>query len=372
MKKFLSLALTLLAFAIGVSAQVQVTGSVVDAENNESLPGATIVEKGTTNGTVTDMDGRFTLTTQSQSGIIIVSFVGNVSQEIEFSGPTNINVGLRPDFTNIDEVMVVGYGARKKSDVTGSISSVKSSELTAFPVLDAAQALQGRASGVVVQSNNGGEPGAAINIKIRGNTSINASSSPLIVVDGFVGAVMPQPNDIESMEILKDASATAIYGSRGSNGVVLVTTKKGRSGKLRVEVNTTYSVQNTAKQLDLLNADEFATYQKAINSSYVQGPSDTDWQDLLYRAGNTQNHQFSFSGGSDKANYYASATYFKQEGVIINSDYERISFLSNIDAQVTDKLKLGFNLFGSRGTKRGVPTQSTGETANGGGMMWFP
>jgi len=247
------------------------------------------------------------------------------------------------------------------------VSSVKSDELNAFPVLNAAQALQGRAAGVVVQSNNGGEPGAPINIKIRGNTSINASSSPLIVVDGFVGASMPQPNDIKSMEILKDASATAIYGSRGSNGVVLVTTKKGKKGRLNIEFNTNYSVQNTANQLDLLNANEFANYQKTINPAYIQGPANTDWQDLLYGAGSTANHQFSFSGGSDKVNFYASATYFKQDGVVINSDFERISFLSNVDAQVTDKLKLGLNLFGSRSGKQGVPTQSTGETANGGG-----
>ena len=168
---------------------------------------------------------------------------------------------------------------------------------------------------------------------------------------------MPQAADIESMEVLKDASATAIYGSRGSNGVVLVTTKKGRSGKLVVELNTTFASQNTTNKLDLLNASEFADYQNQIRANqgiatpYPQGTADTDWQDEIYQTGNTQNHQLSFSGGSDKVNFYASGNYFDQTGIVINSGFERATFLTNVDAQVTDKLKLGVNLFGSRGTK---------------------
>jgi TonB-linked SusC/RagA family outer membrane protein len=370
MKKILSLALTLLAFAIGVFAQSQVTGSIVDAYN-ESLPGASIVEKGTTNGTVTDMDGHFSLTTQSPSGIIVISFIGHLTQEIDFSGNTNINVKLDPDVANIDEIMVVGYGARRKSDVTGSISSVKASELTAFPVLDAMQAVQGRAAGVAIQSNNGGEPGAPISVTIRGNTSINASSSPLIVVDGFVGANMPQASDITSMEILKDASATAIYGSQGSNGVILVTTKKGVAGEINVDFNATYSVQNTANSLDLLNASDFADYQNEIRvnqdntSAYTQGEYDTDWQDLIYTTGSTQAYSLSLSGGSDNIKAYASASYFKQDGVVINSDYERLTFLSNIDAQVNSKLKVGVNLTGGRSAKNGIATQSDGSATVG-------
>ena len=206
-----------------------------------------------------------------------------------------------------------------------------------------------------------------INIQIRGNTSINASSSPLIVVDGFVGANFPQANDIQSIEVLKDASATAIYGSRGANGVVLVTTKKGTEGALSVELNTNYSTANTANELDLLNASQFAAYQQAINPGYTQGTGNTDWQELLYRSGSTINPQLSFSGGSDKINFYASGNYFKQEGVIVNSDFERFTFLTNVDAQVSDKLKLGVNLFGSRSDQNGIPTQSSGQTANGGG-----
>ncbi|MRX64783.1 SusC/RagA family TonB-linked outer membrane protein [Maribacter luteus] len=354
-----------LVSSLGLAQERTVTGTVTDTDN-VPVPGVNVVIMNTTKGTATDFDGLFQLEVSS-GDIVQFSYLGYVTQSVTISDQTQLNVVLVEDQNQLEEVVVVGYGSRKKSDITGSVSSVKSDELNAFPLASAEQALQGRAAGVVVQSNNGGEPGAPINIKIRGNTSINASSAPLIVVDGFVGATMPQSNDIQSMEVLKDASATAIYGSRGSNGVVLVTTKKGRSGKLSVELNTNYSIQNTANELDLLNADEFAAFQTAINPGYTQGSTNTDWQDLLYRSGSTQNHQFSFSGGSDKINFYASATYFKQEGVIINSEFEKISFLSNIDAQVTDKLKLGFNLFGSRGDKDGVPTQSTGETANGGG-----
>ncbi|RPD93381.1 TonB-dependent receptor [Aureibaculum marinum] len=352
-----------------VNAQERsITGKVTSSDDGMPLPGVNISVKGSTIGTSTDFDGLYSIDVPSDDAVLVYSFIGFLSQEVPVGTQTEINVILQADQNELDEVVVVGYGSQRKSDITGAVSSVKSDELNAFPVANAEQALQGRAAGVVVQSNNGGEPGAPISIKIRGNTSINASSAPLIVVDGFVGAAMPQANDIESMEILKDASATAIYGSRGSNGVVMVTTKKGKSGRLAIEVNSNYSIQNTADKLDLLNADEFAAYQQSINSGYVQGSADTDWQDLLYKSGNTQNHQFSFSGGSDKINFYASTNYFKQDGVIINSEYEKISFLSNIDAQVTDKLKLGLNLTGSRADKDGVPTQSTGSNGvNGGG-----
>lgn len=363
-------------FGLALNAQQTVTGKVMSQSDGFPLPGVNILIKGTTQGASTDMDGNYSIDVTDGNAILVFSYIGFLKQEITVGDKSVIDVVLLDDADQLQEVVVVGYGTVKKSDLTGAVSSVGSEELNAFPVLDAAQALQGRAAGVVVQSNNGGEPGAPINIKIRGNTSINASSAPLIVVDGFVGAIFPQPNDIESIEILKDASATAIYGSRGSNGVVLVTTKKGRKGKLTVEFNSNLSLQNTANELDLLNANQFAGYQTEVSrntpnpidpsASYTQGDSNTDWQDLLYRPGSIQNYQFSFSGGTDKINFYASANYFDQEGVIINSGFDRITFLSNIDAQVTDKLKLGINLFGSRGNKEGVPTQSTGETANGG------
>lgn len=354
----------------GKNDVMTVTGTVT-ADDGEPLIGVTVVVKGGTGGTVTDIDGKFSIEADKDA-VLEISYTGFKTMEVPVNGQTNLTITLSSDVALLEEIVVVGYGSRKKSDITGSVAKVKAEELTAFPVLDAAQALQGRAAGVSVQSNNGGEPGAPINIRIRGNTSISANSSPLIVVDGFIGATFPQANDIESMEVLKDASATAIYGSRGSNGVILVTTKKGKSGKLVVELNTDFSAQNTANKLDLLNANEFVDYQNQIRANqgnptpYPQGTADTDWQDLIYASGNTQNYQLSFAGGSDKVNFYVSGNYFDQKGIVINSGFERLTFLTNVNANVTDKLKLGVNLFGSRGNQNGVPTQSDGSVTAGG------
>ncbi|KAB1069189.1 TonB-dependent receptor [Tamlana haliotis] len=362
----------MMIFNISLFAQdgYQLSGTVTD-ENNTPIPGINVIIANTTTGTATDFDGGFTLNVKS-GDVLQFSYIGYVKQSITINGQKSLKVTMVEDASQLDEVVVVGYGARKKSDVTGAVSSVKQEELTAFPVLDASQALQGRAAGVDVQSNNGGEPGAPISIKIRGNTSINASSSPLIVVDGFVGATMPQAGDIESMQILKDASATAIYGSQGANGVVLVTTKKGKAGKLNIDFNSTFQVQNTSNRLDLLNANDFANYQNDIranqnnSNAYPQGSYDTDWQDMIYRNGSVANHQLAVSGGSEKVKYYASTTYYTQDGILVNSDYERLSFLSNLDAQVTDKLKVGVNLVGNASQKGGVTTQSNGSVTVGG------
>jgi len=340
------------------------SGTVTD-EQNFPVPGASVVIKNTTTGTSTDFDGNYSITVK-KGDVLEFSSIGYAKKAITLNGEKVINVILVEDASQLEEVVVVGYGSQKKSDITGSVSSVKAEELAAFPVLNAEQALQGRAAGVAVQSNNGGEPGAPINVSIRGNTSIGASSAALVVVDGFVGGSLPQPTDIESIEVLKDASATAIYGSRGANGVILVTTKKGRSGKMQIELNSSYSSQSVSSQLDLLNASQFGAYRQVINPAYVQGNAETDWQDLIYRTGTVANHQLSFSGGSEKINYYVSGNYFSQKGVVINSGFERFSFLSNIDVQATEKLKLGFNAYANRGTKDGVQSQA-GSGGSGGG-----
>lgn len=338
-------------------SQKRVSGSVQDAATGDPLPQVTIQVKGTSKGTTTDFDGNYSITTESDATLIF-SFIGFKSKEVAVNGKSVLDIQLIEDTNSLDEVVVIGYGTSKKSDLTGSVASVKSEEITAFPVLDAQQALQGRAAGVSVQANNGGEPGTPISVTIRGNTSITGSSAALVVVDGFVGATYPQPGDIASVEVLKDASATAIYGSRGANGVILITTKKGREGKMTVELNTNYAVQSTSNRLDLLNASQFAAYTSAINPSYVQGAANTDWQDLIYTTGQTINNQLSFSGGSEKIKFYVSGNYFDQEGVVINSGFERFSFLSNVDAKINDKLTLGFNSFASRSTKDGVSTQA--------------
>ena len=360
--------------SMSANAQNVISGKVTD-ESGETLIGATVSVQGTSIGAATDVDGNYSLTA-APDAMLVISYTGYEPKNIPVNGQTNINITLVSDAQILDEVVVIGYGTVKKSDVTGSVSSVKSEDIQAFPLLNAGQALQGRAAGVAVQTQNGGEPGASISIRVRGSSSLNASSDPLVVVDGFVGAAFPQQNDIESIEILKDASATAIYGSRGSGGVILVTTKKGKSGKSTVEFNSSFSSQQTTNRLDLLDASGFAQYQNMIRTNagdapYAQGVENTNWQDEIYRNGNTQNHQLSVSGGSDKVNYYISGTYFDQEGIVINSDFEKIQFLANVDAKVGNRLKVGISSIASRSEQNGVSTQSSGRdplgSVNGGG-----
>ncbi len=335
--------------------QRTVTGTVTGVDG-EPLPGVTVVVKGTTIGTVTDGNGEFSLNVPADAGTLQVSFVGMQAQEIPVAGRTNIAVTLEEETIGIEEVVAIGYGTVRKSDLTGSVSSVSADELNAYPALSAVQALQGRAAGLQVTSNNG-EPGASQRIRIRGGTSINANSDPIIVVDGFVDGIMPPPEDIQSVEILKDASATAIYGSRGANGVIIVTTKRGRTGAPKIELNTSYSVQNEINRLDLLDADQFIDYIQDARPNIESAGGNTNWQEEIFRTGSLQNYQLSVSGGSESVNYYISGTYYDQEGVIINSAYERFSVLSNIDITASERFKIGLNTFAQRTTKDGVRTQ---------------
>jgi TonB-dependent starch-binding outer membrane protein SusC len=335
--------------------QRTVTGTVSDA-NREPLPGVTVVVKGTTIGTVTDANGEFSINVPADAQTLQVSFVGMQAQEIPLAGRTTIAVTLEEETIGIEEVVAIGYGTVRKSDLTGSVSSVSSEEIAAYPTLSAVQALQGRAAGLQISSNNG-EPGASQRIRIRGGTSVSASSDPIFVVDGFVGGVMPPPEDIQSIEVLKDASATAIYGSRGANGVIMVTTKRGKTGAPRIELNTSYSMQNEINRLDLLNADQFMDYIRDARPNIEPAGGNTNWQDEIFRTGNIQNYQLSVSGGSDNVNYYVSGTLYDQEGVIVNSAYNRFSVTSNIDITASDRFKIGLNAFAQRSTKDGVRTQ---------------
>ena len=368
--KYLLIAFTVF-FSLATYAQgtYEVKGTVKSASDGFPIPGVNVTIEGTASGVATDFDGNYKLKVKN-GDVLNFSSVGFTSKSVTVTGQKTIDVTLAEDSETLEEVVVVGYGARKKSDLTGSVSSVKTEELNAFPVSDATQALQGRAAGVVVQSNNGGEPGAPINIQVRGTTSLGASSNPLIVVDGFAGATMPQAGDIASLEVLKDASATAIYGSRGSGGVIIVTTKKGKEGRLSVEFNSNTSVNNTSNLYDLLNREEFIEYRNIFDPTtpYVPGDdfSDNDWQDLIYRTGTILNNQLSFSGGTDKLKAYASVNYFDQDGVVVNSGFNKLTFLSNFEAKVTDKLTLGLNLFVGRSNQDGTSSQSSGTNANGG------
>lgn len=334
---------------------VEISGRITD-ENGEPLPGANILEKGTTNGTTSDVNGSFSLTVAGESSVLVFSFIGYTTQELPVGRQTSFSVQLQPDYKTLSEVVVVGYGTVKKSDLTGAVSSVKGEDLTAYPAIDAMQALQGRAPGVNISATNGA-PGSPMKVRIRGGTSINASSDPIFVVDGFVGGAMPPPEDIESIEVLKDASATAIYGSRGANGVIMVTTKRGKPGKTQINLNTSVSTQTEINRLDLLNADQFVDYISEARPGFESRGFNTDWQDLIFRRGAIQNYQLSLSGGNDNVKYYLSGAYFDQEGVIINSAYDRFSVTSNVDVKASDKFNFGLNLFLRRTGSDGVRTQ---------------
>ena len=334
----------LLVNIIGIAQERKVTGKVTSSEDLLGLPGANVYVKGSSVGGSADMDGNYSVFVSEKNAVLVFNYVGYQTVEVPVGNKTVINISLKPDTKNLDEVIVVGYGTRKKSDITGSVSSVTAKELTAYPTLNAEQALQGRAAGVSVQSNNGGEPGAPVKIRVRGGTSINASGDALIVVDGFAGVSMPAPQDIASIEVLKDASATAIYGSRGSNGVIMVTTKKGKPGKPVIEFSNSTSVQSVNNKLDLLDGPQFVAYRKSF-TTHTDGGANTDWQDVIYREGMISNTSLSFSGGSDKIRYYVSGNYFNQNGVVINSGIDKYTIVSNVEADLTDKFKVGLNMF---------------------------
>ncbi|WP_228384158.1 SusC/RagA family TonB-linked outer membrane protein [Sphingobacteruim zhuxiongii] len=358
-----------------ISKQTTVSGKVTDG--NGPVRGVSVAVKGVSGaGTTTDANGEFSVQIDNPNATLVFTMVGFTTQEVPLRGQSNVNVNLSSADTDIEQVVVIGYGTKKKSDLTGSVSSVGSEKINAFPLAGTAQALQGRAPGVSVSSVNG-EPGKAPRVRVRGGTSINASSDPLYVVDGFPGSTPPAPEDVESIEILKDASATAIYGSRGANGVIMITTKKGKIGKPMVEFNNSVATQQVGKRLDLLNASEFAAY---INDVYVNGgnnnvpfadPSSlgegTDWQDLVFRNGNLLSNQLSVSGGSDNIRYYTAVNHYGQKGTVIESDFRRFSATSNLDMKVSDRIKIGTRLLYNRNLLNGVRTQesSSGTTAAG-------
>ena len=344
-----------------------ITGKVTSMEDNEPLPGVNIIEKGTSNGTVTDLNGQYSINV-SEGATLVFSSVGYTTEEVEVGDRSVVNLSMAQDIQQLQELVVVGYGAVKKSDLTGSVSSVKSEELSAYPAVGTVQALQGRAAGVQITANNG-EPGSDYKVRVRGGTSINASSDPIYVVDGFVGGALPPPEDIESIEVLKDASATAIYGSRGANGVIMVTTKRGKEGQTNIDLNVSYSMQNEINRLDLLNAAQFADYIQDTNPDFTPMDFNTDWQDQIFQTGNIQNYQLGISGGSESVKYYLSGTYYDQKGVVLNSGFQRYSVISNIDIDASDKFRFGLNLFARRTSQDGVRTQEGSGGANGSGVI---
>ena len=334
--------------------KVTITGRVNDS-SGLPLPGVTVIVKGTTNGTITDMDGNFSLTNVSGTNVLIFSFVGMKSQEVAVGGKTTINVILEEETIGLDEVVAVGYGVQKKSDITGAVSSVTSEELTKMATNSPVQALQGRAAGVSIIQESG-SPDATASIRIRGVGTTN-NTSPLFVVDGLPMNDIDylNPNDIESIEILKDASASAIYGSRGANGVVLVTTKKGQSGALKVNLTAYYGIESLASSPSMLNSTQYAILSNEAYTNAGKDPiyantnnmaSNTNWYDEVSRLGNIENYNISFSGGGPKINSFLSGTYYKKKGIIKTTDLEKLSFIQNTNMEVTDFFKVETSMSG--------------------------
>lgn len=347
--------------------KITITGQVKDP-SNEGVIGASVVEKGTTNGTMTDTDGKFSLSV-SPKATLTITYIGYRSQEITVKGTAPLTIVLEENAELLDEIVVVGYGSVKRKDVTTSVASVSTKDLDERPIISAAAAIQGKAAGVnVIQPN--GEPGAGMVVRIRGNSSINASNDPLYVVDGVPMTEINflSPNDIESMQILKDASSAAIYGSRASNGVVLITTKAGAKGEAKINFSAQAGVTDVAKQMHSLNVAQYKELMDEIGSvNLPDGLKDeTNWFDETYRTGVTQNYQLSVSNANDKLKYFISGGYTKEDGIIKVAFYERYNLRANLENQIRSWLKIGTNLAYSDYSSNGI---ISGQGANRAGVI---
>lgn len=337
-------------------AQFRVTGRITDPVDGSAIIGASVKESGTANGAVTDVEGNYAITVASGTAILVIDYTGYNQMTVPVEGRAQIDIALQQNETLLEQVVVVGYGTQKKSDLTGAVGSVKAKDIERIPVSSVDQALQGKIAGVYVLPNSG-KPGAGTTIRIRGTGTLN-NANPLYVVDGMLldDIAFVNPQDVESIEVLKDASATAIYGNRGANGVIIVTTKRGKSGEARISLSSYYGTQDVTRQIPMANAAQFAQlYNELTNSTYFPDPASlgegTNWQDEIFRENAPiGNVQMSAMGGTDKALYNVSLNYFKQEGVIRESDFERVSMRLNNQYQLNKYVKLGNNLvfFGAR------------------------
>ena len=342
----------------GLAAEQRVTGTVRD-ESGGTLPGVSVVLKGTQRGTTTDTEGKFVMQVPDASSVLVFSFVGYTSQEVVVGTQSNLSIALVPENKLLNEVVVVGYGTVKRQDLTGSVAQIDADDITALPVSDVQQALRGRAPGVrIIQTS--GQPGSSVQVQVRGGNSFLGNNNPLYVVDGFPltgGIDFLNPSDIASIDILKDASATAIYGARGANGVVIITTRQGKEGRSRVSVDSYYGFQNTAKRFDLLNGAQYAEIANELLKNDGKQPqfaandfADTDWQDQVFQTAPIQNHVLTFSGGNAKTRYSVSGNYFKQDGILVNSGIDRGSFRFGLDQNVSDRFSFSTHFVGSRTT----------------------
>ena len=355
--------------------QKTVTGKVTDTSNSP-LPGVSVVIKGTTTGTITDFDGNYSLGNVPVNATLQFSFVGMKSQEIAFSNQATINVTLSDESIGIDEVVAIGYGTQTKKSMTGSIQNLNTEDLASIPTPQLTQKLQGKLAGVQILQTTG-QPGQGMTVRVRGQASISAGNSPLYVVDGspIVGDLSNiNPNEIESISVLKDASSTSLYGSRAANGVILITTKSGKAGKTAVSFNAYYGVQSVPQKgrPDMMNAREFAQFQKelAIENGRTVDPAyqnpeqygeGTNWYDLLFRVAPVQDYSLSLSGGTENFKTAAIVDYYNMDGVMLNSNYQRFSGRINTDFKINDKLNASLKI---------APTYSINNTPQSDGVWW--
>ncbi|WP_278623608.1 TonB-dependent receptor [Parabacteroides gordonii] len=345
-----------------VASTTKNVSGIVKDERGEPVIGANVVVKGTTNGTVTDMNGRYSLSVPEGSTLQI-SYIGYNTQEVKVGSGNVVNVSLREDSEALDEVVVIGYGTVKKSDLTGAVGSVQMKDVSQVGITSADRALQGQIAGVQVNARTG-QPGESMMIRVRGSNSLAGGNEPLYVIDGMPVEKMNSdinPEDILSMEVLKDASSTAIYGSRGANGVVMITTKRGRTGDTVLEYNGYVGISSLRKKLDLLGKDDYIAMVNEVSHNDGNGIAITpeqaallpnnDWQDLAYQTALTHSHQVSVSGGTDKTKLYSSLNYMNQEGIIKGSDYNRFALRINGDQQLAKNLSLNASIAYSYGTQ---------------------
>jgi len=363
----------LISFGVLLNAagQRSITGTVTHASDNQPIPGISVLEKGTQNGTITDAYGNYAIQVRPDATQLVFSFIGMKTVEEEIGNRNRIDVVMQDDAIGLEEVVAIGYGTIRKSDLTGSVGSVKMEEIRKNPVSSLDQSLQGRVAGVqVVQVS--AQPGGSTLFRVRGGNSIYAGNEPLYVIDGmqvnssenlsFLSAPALNtlsslnPNDIESIEVLKDASATSIYGAKGANGVVLITTKRGKSGSDKVSFEAYYGMQKISNRIEVMNAEQYAIlFDEAGQNAAIEDGTNytpefpdpaslgegTNWQDEIYRIAPTQNYQLAASGGNDRTQYAITGNFFSQDGIIIGSDFKRYSFRTNMDHAVSKKLKVG-------------------------------
>ncbi|MRG45270.1 SusC/RagA family TonB-linked outer membrane protein [Chitinophaga sp. SYP-B3965] len=333
--------------------EIQVSGTITD-NKGEALPGVNIYEKGSNNAVSSGNDGKYSIALSGNNAVLVFRFIGFENKEVRVMESTVLNIILQPKNTGLNEVLVIGYGSQKKSDITGALVSVNSKTIAESPVVSVAQALKGRVAGMDIV-NSSGRPGASTSIRIRGNRSITAGNEPLYVLDGIpmagdINGV--NPGDVESVQVLKDASATAIYGSRGANGVILITTKTGKTGKAILSYDGYYGITDRIGDIEMMNTKTFSDFKASFNGPVYPGETaalqnnlSTNYEGFIFKKGNAKSHTVSVRGGTDKTKYSISSNYYNEEGIVQKGDFTRYNIRVNLDQQINDKIKIGTNSF---------------------------